>query len=153
MDKIAATYNPADPVSIEFHGSHILGGKGYWRHVPFTYRSNLIKELLDIIVRSHVSNRLFLCVVNKSLISPRDAVEYTFEQLANSLGHSWGILRNLSEVPLFIDSKASRLIQMADIIAYSAFQYYERGDDQYYKIFKSRIDTENGIMHGLYENI
>jgi len=192
MDKIASTFNPADPHSIEFHGSHILGGKGYWRSVPYSFRENLIKDLIDIFVKSHISNRLFLCVVNKTTVSPRDAVEFTFEQLASrfdkfllrlyrsgdvqrgiiifdkstyentiqnlatdfrTLGHTWGVLRNLSEVPLFIDSKASRLIQMADIIAYSAFQYYEHGDDQFIKLFKSRIDSENGIIHGLYENI
>jgi len=192
MDKIASTLNPADPHSIEFHGSHILGGKGSWRKVPYSFRNSLIKEILDVFIKSHVSNRIFICVVNKAKISPSDAVEFTFEQLASrfdkyllrlhragdtqrgiiifdkstyentiqnlaidfrTLGHTWGILRNLSEVPLFIDSKASRLIQMADIIAYSAFQYYEHGDDQFYKIIKSRIDTENGIVHGLYENI
>lgn len=33
-------------------------------------------------------------------------------------GHALGRLRNFAEVPLFLDSKASRLIQMADLIAY-----------------------------------
>ena len=42
MDKIASTLNPADPHSIEFHGSHILGGKGSWRKVPYSFRNSLI---------------------------------------------------------------------------------------------------------------
>jgi len=192
LDRIASIFNPADPHSIEFHGSHIWGGKGIWRNVPYGFRINLIKDLIDVLVKSNVSNRVFICVVNKQKISPRDAVEFTFEQLASrfdqyllrlyrsgdvqrglivfdkstyegtiqnlatdfrTLGHTWGVLRNLSEVPLFLDSKASRLIQMADIISYSAFRYYEHGDDQFFKLFRHRIDSEGGIQHGLYENI
>ena len=33
-------------------------------------------------------------------------------------GHRWGKLHNLSDVPLFVNSKATRMIQFADLIAY-----------------------------------
>jgi len=49
-------------------------------------------------------------------------------------GHSNGKLRNFAEVPLFLDSKASRLIQMADLIAYWIFRHYESGDDRGFKL-------------------
>src|SRR5262249_4855449 len=32
-------------------------------------------------------------------------------------GARWGHFRNLAEVPLFVDSKASRLVQLADLVA------------------------------------
>ena len=32
-------------------------------------------------------------------------------------GARWGHFRNLAEVPLFVDSKASPLIQLADLVA------------------------------------
>jgi hypothetical protein len=67
-----------------------------------------------------------------------------------TIGHQWGIIRNFSEVPLFLDSKASRLIQLADLIAYAIYRNFESGDDQYYSIIKDRFDAEGGIVHGLY---
>lgn len=33
----------------------------------------------------------------------------------------WGVIHNLCEVPLFLDSKASRLVQAADLIWYALF--------------------------------
>ncbi len=67
-----------------------------------------------------------------------------------TIGHSWGILRNFAEVPLFIDSKASRLIQLADLIAYAIFRNYERQDDSLFSIIRHSFDAEGGITHGLH---
>jgi Protein of unknown function (DUF3800) len=63
------------------------------------------------------------------------------------------VLNNLAEVPLFLDSKASRLIQLADLIAWSTFRNYESNDDQFFSIIKSRIYIANGTTHGLYESL
>ena len=40
-------------------------------------------------------------------------------------GAKWGHFRNLAEVPLFVDSRASRLVQMADLVAYATWRKYE----------------------------
>jgi len=79
--------------------------------------------------------------------------EKTIQSLATdfrTIGHRWGIIRNFSEVPLFLDSRASRLIQLADLIAYAVFRYYESGDDKFFSILKNSFDSEGGITHGLY---
>lgn len=79
--------------------------------------------------------------------------ETTLQSLATdfrTIGHKWGVLRNLSEVPLFLDSRASRLIQLADIIAYAIFRYFESGDNRFYSIIEHRFDSEGGVTHGLY---
>jgi hypothetical protein len=68
-------------------------------------------------------------------------------------GHSYGKTRNYSEVPVFLDSRASRLIQLADLVAYSIFRHYEYQDSQYFDIFKHRFDYADGVQHGLYTNI
>ena len=78
--------------------------------------------------------------------------ENTLQRLATDfrvIGHSWGLLRNLAEVPLFIDSRASRLIQLADLVAYAIFRKFEANDDQFYRIIAGDFDSQSGIAHGL----
>lgn len=57
--------------------------------------------------------------------------------------------RNLAEVPVFLDSRASRLIQLADLVAYSVFQKFERGDTRFFDIITHRFDAVGGVVHGL----
>jgi len=64
-------------------------------------------------------------------------------------GHRWGRVRNMAETPLFVDSRATRLIQAADLIAYALRRYYNRGEARYFDIIKDRIDAEGGVVHGL----
>jgi hypothetical protein len=44
LDQIAARYNPADPSSVELHGSPMFGGKGIWRKVSKEERISTIKD-------------------------------------------------------------------------------------------------------------
>ena len=39
-----------------------------------------------------------------------------------AVGHSWGVTHNLADVPLFVDSRATRLIQYADLVAYAMWR-------------------------------
>jgi hypothetical protein len=64
-------------------------------------------------------------------------------------GHRWGKLYNLSDVPFFVNSKATRLIQYADLIAYALRRYFEKGDSNYFDIISKRFDSEGGVLHGL----
>jgi hypothetical protein len=193
LDKIAARFNPADPSSVELHGSPMLNGRKFWRQFKLPERIQAMKDALGVLIASHPSNRVFACVVRKSLISGKeDAVEFCFEQLSSrfdyylrrlhrqkniqrgiiifdktsvdetiqnlatdfkTIGHSWDIIRNLAEVPLFIDSRASRLIQLADLIAYSVYRNYEHNDPQFFSIFTDRLDRHQGQIHGLFEKI
>ena len=189
LDAIAARFDPANPDEVELHGSPMMSGKGIWRRYTKDKRFKAIEDILQVLANSHISNRIFASVINKSSISPEDPVEKAFEQLSNrfdlylmrlhnnndtqrgiiifdkstyesslqalatnfrTIGNSWGVLRNLAEVPLFLDSKASRLIQLADVIAYVIFRYYERSDNRFFPIIKSRFDTEGGNVHGLH---
>lgn len=77
------------------------------------------------------------------IIFDKSTYETTLQSLATdfrTIGHRWGIIRNFSEVPLFLDSKASRLIQLADLIAYGIFRNYESGDDRFFNIIKNSRD-------------
>jgi hypothetical protein len=148
-----------------------------------------MKAALRVFATSHASNRAFGVAVRKEAVSPRDAVEFSFEQVFSrfdqflmrlhhshdtqrgmiifdksnaetpiqrlatdfrSIGHQWGVVRNLAEVPVFLDSHASRLVRLADLIAYATFRHFERGDAQFFDIFHHRFDQHGGVVHGFY---
>ena len=51
--------------------------------------------------------------------------------------------------PFFVDSRASRLVQIADHVAYSVFRRYNSGDAHYFDIIAHRFDTVDNVIHGL----
>jgi hypothetical protein len=65
-------------------------------------------------------------------------------------GATWGQFRHLAEVPLFVNSKASRIIQLADLVAWATFRKYEFADGRFFDPMISRFDTDGGVIHGLY---
>lgn len=88
------------------------------------------------------------------IIFDKTTYESTIQGMATdfrTIGHQWGVLRNFSEVPLFLDSRASRLIQLADLLAYAIFRHYEKGDSRFYSIIRNKFDSEGGVVHGLHE--
>ena len=78
--------------------------------------------------------------------------ETTLQQMAvgfRTLGTQWGVIQTLADTPLFVDSRASRVIQLADHVAYAVFRRYESGDTQYLDLIATKFDAEDGIVHGL----
>ncbi|RRA50529.1 DUF3800 domain-containing protein [Acidipila sp. EB88] len=65
-------------------------------------------------------------------------------------GHTYGKIRNFAEVPVFLDSRASRLIQLADLVAYAMYRHFEHGDSKYYDVIYPCFDHDGGVAHGLY---
>ena len=78
LDGIAARFNPADPASVELHGNPMTNGKGLWRRYSKQERLRALEDCLHIFASSHSSNRLFASVIKKTVIAPRDPVEYAF---------------------------------------------------------------------------
>jgi hypothetical protein len=66
------------------------------------------------------------------------------------VGHTYGKTRNYAKVPVFLDSRSSRLVQLADLVAFALFRFHEYGDEQFYTLIKHRFDSEGGVEHGLY---
>lgn len=62
-----------------------------------------------------------------------------------------GTLTHLAEIPLFADSRASRLIQMADFVAWALWRYYglSPADERWIKPLWPLFDCSQGVMHGL----
>jgi hypothetical protein len=86
------------------------------------------------------------------IILDKSSYETSLQGLAKDFaidGHRWGNLHNIAEVPLFVDSTATRLIQFADLVAYALRRYYEAGDAELFDIIRTRFDSEGGVVHGL----
>lgn len=87
------------------------------------------------------------------ILLDKSSTENRIQTLAREFkyqGHSWGKTKNYAEVPVFLDSRASRLIQLADLVAFALFRFHEHNDNRYYDVIKHCFDTEGGVEHGLY---
>jgi len=87
------------------------------------------------------------------IIFDKSSTEARIQTLARHFkysGHLYGMTRNYAEVPVFLDSKASRLIQLSDLIAFAIYRHFEHRDSQYFEIIENCFDAEGGVVHGLY---
>lgn len=87
------------------------------------------------------------------MLFDESATEQRIQSLAREFkyeGHTWGKTANYAEVPVFLDSKATRLIQLADLVAYAVFRKYEADDDSFFNEICHCFDSEGGVQHGLY---
>lgn len=86
------------------------------------------------------------------IIFDRSSYENTIQELSlefRRAGTRWRDLKNIIEVPFFVDSRASRIIQIADHIAYAVFRRYNAGDLNYFNCIENRFDRYQGVIHGL----
>ena len=86
------------------------------------------------------------------IILDESSYETTLQRMAKNFrtdGTRWGVTNNLQEVPLFVDSKASRAIQLADHIAYAVFRRYNASDINYFNVIQGQFDSDGGRLHGL----
>jgi len=64
-------------------------------------------------------------------------------------GASFGVVRHMAEVPLFTDSKITRMLQLADFVAYAIYRRYESSDAQFFDMILPRFSEAGGVLHGL----
>lgn len=64
-------------------------------------------------------------------------------------GASFGRVKHLAEIPLFTDSRLTRMLQLADCVAYAVFRYYERKDMQLMDQILRKFHESGGKLHGL----
>ena len=87
------------------------------------------------------------------IILDKSAQETRLQSLATefrTLGHQWGVTRNLVDVPLFVDSRATRIIQYADLVSYALWRKFEAGDSEFFNVIADFFDQDGGIVHGLH---
>ena len=82
--------------------------------------------------------------------SPHETRLQSFASELRNPGRRWGTMTNLADVPFFVDSKATRGIQYADLVAYALWRKYERGDGEFFDGIANWFDSEGGVVHGLH---
>lgn len=90
------------------------------------------------------------------VILDKSSYETSLQGLSKSfkeIGHRSGFLRNMSDVPLFVDSQATRLVQFSDLIAHALRRYVEAGDPTYFDVIRNKFDTFGGVRVGLQHSV
>ena len=64
-------------------------------------------------------------------------------------GTRFGRLSSLAEVPLFLDSRASRLTQVADLVAHGVYRRYAEDDSSLFDRLLPGFDRSEEVVHGL----
>lgn len=116
----------------------------------FAYEVLLYKfdvMLKTLRTRDELPNR-GLVIHDRRVIAERDIQSWTSEWRATA--GKVGQLRNLADVPLFSDSRATRLLQIADLVSYALFRRCRPGaeDAAYFKILWPLFHAEAGAVHG-----
>jgi hypothetical protein len=90
---------------------------------------------------------------HRSLVIADDS---SYEQLVQEWVPKWkaggtrgGKLHSFAEVPLYVDSKASRLVQVADFVAWATWHYYEHGHTEFFQRIHPVFDSAGGVQHGI----
>lgn len=86
------------------------------------------------------------------VIHDEHQVEADLQSWANdwrSVGSRIGRLHNALHVPLFTDSRSSRLLQAADFVAFALWRSYGVNDDKWLNQLLPTFDHVDAAMHGL----
>jgi hypothetical protein len=103
--------------------------------------------LKNIRVEEGLNNR-GLVIHDRRVVAERDIQSWTSEWRAAA--GNIGQLRNLADVPLFADSRATRLLQGADLISYALYRRYSptvTNRDDFNTIWP-RFHGDEGVIHG-----
>lgn len=153
--ELLANYRPVDPrlplvlfgvvIDVKFHT-----GERQIDRERFAYEVLLNKfdlMLKTVRVERAMPNR-GLVIHDRRVVAERDIQGWTAQWRAAA--GDIGQLRNLADVPLFADSRATRLLQLADLVSYALYRRYSPGvtDFSYFNTVWPGFHTENGTVHG-----
>lgn len=116
------------------------------------YAYEVLLNKFDVMLKtSRVSRNLpnlGLVIHDRRVVAERDIQSWTSEWriAAGNVGR----IRNLADVPLFADSRATRLLQVADLVSYSIFRRFNpeiEREPSFQKIWP-KFHHEEGQVHG-----
>jgi hypothetical protein len=88
-----------------------------------------------------------LVIHDRRVVVERDIQSWTAEW--RTAAGNVGQLRNLADVPLFADSRATRLLQVADLVSYALFRQYssDKPDSAFEQLWPV-FHADKGVTHG-----
>ena len=66
-----------------------------------------------------------------------------------AVGHKWGEVHNIADIPYFAPARNTRLLQLADFVVNAVYGRYEHGYTRHFDKIAPLFDQEGGRMHGL----
>lgn len=87
------------------------------------------------------------------MIFDKSRHEKTVQALINeyrTTGASFGKVKHLADAPLFTDSKITRMLQLADFVAYALYRRYEKSDSTFFDMIIGNFCQQGGVIHGLF---
>jgi len=119
----------------------------------FTYEVLLNKfdDMLRRLRDAHDRPNRGLVIHDRRVLAEHDIQSWVSEW--RSAAGVVGQLENLADVPLFADSRATRLLQVADLVSYALYRRYrpDRPADishEYFSLLWPRFDSAAGTTHG-----
>lgn len=104
--------------------------------------------MLKTFRESHGVHNRGLVIHDRRVVAERDIQSWTAEwrRTAERIAQ----LRNLADVPLFGDSRATRLLQAADLVSYGVFRAYNKAapSAEYFDKLWSMFHSEGEAIHG-----
>lgn len=157
-DRVQATVDVLNVLNNDHNAHKVFAVVIDKRVVPADQVISLAYERIAVCFDDYLA-RLYTTSKGKNpqrgiVIFDKSIYEISLQQLSSSFkhhGHTTGQLRNFAEVPLFLDSKASRLIQLADVIAYWIYRRYAALDDRGFAMIETFIYGHAGQQQGLIE--
>jgi len=112
---------------------------------------NKFDMMLKSLRNDHGKPNRGLVIHDERLVAERDIQAWTSEwrKTAGKIGQ----LKNLADVPLFADSRATRLLQIADLVSYASYRRYAPGVtdhanfDRIWTLFHATEDAVHGCVH------
>lgn len=135
-------------VERDFHPNWSPVERERWAYEVLLGKFDVMLKMLR--TQRHLPNR-GLVIHDRRVVAERDIQGWTAAW--RSTAERIGQLRNLADVPLFGDSRATRLLQVADVVSYAVFRRYNRqaaSTDYFDKIwpaFHSEGDAVHGAVH------
>jgi Protein of unknown function (DUF3800) len=149
LDALAA-YSPMDPTRpLVLFGSVVARGYKDSEKIAYELLLYRFERLVSWYGRARPEPHERALVIHDKRMIERDVQAWT-SRWRNVVGR-FGQLRHLADVPLFADSKVSRVIQAADLVSWALWRYYGLAQPDAYWADKlwHLFEGSGGTMHGL----
>lgn len=145
--KTLATYQPHDPrYPMAFFGAAVARTYSDKAKRAYDVIFNKFDEMLGRHYNERNDRQRGLVIHDEHQIE-RDLQSWTSDW--RHIGSRIGRLNNIVDVPMFTDSRSSRLLQVADFVAFAMWRHYGVRDDKWLDMLLPGFDHVGDARHGI----